>query len=72
MGILNKSKTYQEMPLDEKLKVFKYLTTEMWDKNKSSITCPLCGGTITTTEYGNSSVTECSTPGCVHITARGL
>lgn len=72
METLNKSKKYQDMTIDEQSAVWTYLTAEMWDKNKSSITCPLCGGTITTTYYGNSSVTECSTPGCVHITVRGL
>lgn len=49
-----------------------YLTRELWDKDKTSITCPICGGTITSRDIGTSNITRCSTDGCVNISLRGI
>ena len=69
---IEKNKKFKDLTRAEDDELEKYLTAEMWDKGFSSIECPICGGTITTKKYGNSSVTDCSTPGCVHIVYRGL
>ncbi len=69
------NKKYKDMTRDERLDFYDFLTHEMWRKGKTSIKCPICGGTITTKDigiYGTSSLTECSTPGCVHIESRGI
>lgn len=69
------NKNYKKLSREEHIEFIGYLTREMWDKGKNSITCPFCGGTITTKMigiYGTSSLTECSTPGCVHFSERGI
>ena len=66
------NKKYKELSREEYFEFSDYLTREMWDKGKESIECPFCGGVIRTKYFGNSSITECSTHGCVHIESRGI
>jgi hypothetical protein len=66
------NKKFKDLTSREKDQLDEYLTRELWDKQKTSVECPICGGTITTNNYGSASVTDCSTPGCVHIVIRGL
>ncbi len=66
------NKKFKELTREEHLEFSDYLTREMWNKGKDSIECPFCGGVIHTKFLGNSSITECSTPDCVHIESRGI
>lgn len=66
------NKKYKDMSRREKFKLDEYLTRELWNKQKTSITCPICGGTIVTKDEGSVSLTDCSTLDCVHIIVRGL
>lgn len=73
MEISIPNKPFKDFTREDFFTLDEYLTREMWRKGKTSIKCPICGGTITTKDvgiYGASSLTECSTPGCVHIEAR--
>ena len=67
-----KNKKYKDMTQEEKLDLEDYLTRELWDKNKSSIICPVCGGTIVSRDIGTSNITKCNTEGCVYISLRGI
>ena len=66
------NKKFGDMTSEELEQLITYLTREFWDKQIESIKCPICGGTITTVERGSGSITDCSTPGCVHLELRGL
>lgn len=75
MEISIPNKPFKDFTREDFFTLDEYLTREMWNKGKDSIRCPICGGTITTKIlgiYGTSSLTECSTPGCVHFTERGI